>query len=519
MHGLSGGIKKKFVGLSDDAASAMGKMWRGKDAAKSIKEVSEQVTKELGDDIASALSKADDVLSREFRDEVVKLERLLEDSVNTANKYMHRSLSKLQTQKNNAELLIERIDRSILVNKNKLSNISPDDPGHKILLENAHNLITKRNELGKRYSIITDKQSKLSEIYAATTKGNQKQALQLLDNNPELIHAEPGVKAWRDSLVNGMRDHQRGMDAVRRNMVATKSKNIKSDSAFLKEYISLKSLPDGGKALSRWMANPANKEKLFKLQQSPRVKKIIDQGYVTLKQRILGVTPTEWAKRLGVAAAGVTAGSVGMYNWMADNDPNKVSNSAKKVSSMLSDDLMDNEVVAKTNKSLKRISDIAVKADEMMSENQAKAVEFYATRTAQELSILSGLIEQWPDVVESSQNPAKAKKTYEGLVKYANSLANMISNIGKNVGINIAKMDKQVVQDDNIVKVQNALGLKPTGKIDDATETALKGLEKKFARQSREKWESFDTSLVDRAVGHVVKYEDLINIINRMRKY
>lgn len=473
-----------FLNLSDEAlkgVKGLGKLWAARGAAKAGGETAEFATKYADDIIEQVLKQSDNTLrfSEKFQKELIS-------NISEAQLGMDRLLNKIK----------------IWAANNPVSASNADD------------FISSIQKL------------------KLTMGQNPREALAML-NNPEFI----AVSGFPEFI-----SLERILSGVVKNaddVLAAQSKYLGNNAKFIEEYIELLN-PSNALKLEMWSKNIKNVDKLYSLTGTGKYKEIINKmisdGNVPFMSKIRGLTMADKAKRIGVGysalSAATAAGAYGVYEWFDDNDPMQIAAKGNTVSSALSG--MSGNTINQINKSIANVGAIASNANSGMATNPGAASQNYIRDMGREVQFLTNALKNWDAVVAEASNPEEAIKARNNLVDLIQDVNNSMVDLGNKIGVNISNQgvagigpskitqNLTMTENQNITRIQGILkstfpGIKQTGELDTQTIMALKQLESSF--NARAGTNEFTGLFVVPETGYIIKYDNLIESMNIIRKY
>lgn len=435
-----------------------------------------------------------------------------------ANKGLSNSISKLNTE---AVAIKQERDRML----RKLRTWEALESDKRVKSVGEH-LAARVRQLDGEFAVKSGQLKELSDIHrVATTPGKEAMAMQQLVNSTEEgVRNVPGITQWYSEMQS--------LFHTNKQVLGMTSRNLGNDTKFLQEYLALKRNPSAAGKLELWVSNPSNFRKLEELHQSDRIFDIINAGKLSRRQKLLGITPRDMAKRLGLGTAAAGTGVIGLYSWFSgSNNPAVVGHQAAQMGGSvqtLQSRGDGGKILNDVKRSLGNIEKLVADVNPKLSTPEAPAAtELYINEMSKELMVLIGAIRKWPTVVQNSNNPKLAQAQGQDLYRFVDTQIKGLKSLAEQLGISIqmpgtapgiAGLTTQRSPDsDNLTKIQGFLRLNQTGRLDGATIQALRNLEYRFNKRARTS--EFTGTFVVPEAGHVVSYDDLIKAYKIIQKY
>lgn len=300
-----------------------------------------------------------------------------------------------------------------------------------------------------------------------------------------------------------------------------------SDSKFVLKGIELKKYdPEGFKL---FLANPKNYSRWLKLESSPGyVSELIEKGSLRIpwKRKMIGITPAETAKRVGLGVGAPLTGAVAIYHWFGSNDPKEVSmkssDNERSIQSIRTSG-EGQEILNKAKASVSKINALAQSVDKDLSTGNASQSTYrYISGINAELLTLTQALEHWDVVVQNSDDPQFALSAGKKLLKYTEDLAKNNRELQRQLGISDSGVAskttmKPVEKNNNILEIQKILQLNQTGILDKETVDNLQALERQFNRKANT--EQFTGAFVNPQTGYVISPNNLATAYRKIQKY
>ena len=306
------------------------------------------------------------------------------------------------------------------------------------------------------------------------------------------------------------------------------------DTKFIQRALQLKS--NNPKTFSLFMAHPQNAARFEKMQLNPGyIGELIEKGSprIPLRRKLIGVTPAETAKRLGLGAATLTGGygAIKLYNWFGNNDPQRVAAVSKgAVDDGFQSSGAGARVLVSIKQSLKKIEDASNNVNSALaSDNAESGAQQYIKTIVVEKENLKKQLEQWDAVIEGTPSDQQdaAYKMGSQIQAFVNELEKMMGEFTSTSGVGAAtrapgRSAPSAQPDRNIVQVQGLLknldpSIQATGQLDDQTTKTLTRIEARFNQISdSNQWTG---ALVDPASNYVISSSNLKEAFKRIRKY
>lgn len=308
------------------------------------------------------------------------------------------------------------------------------------------------------------------------------------------------------------------------------ARSTKGNAGFIEEYLRYSKSPHSPEA-QRWLANPANVDRMLKLRESGRAAKIISElersGRVSVPvmTKLKGVTYTDLAKRMGLGGAvGLGAGGLGvakLYDWMGDvgdfslSGPpieTTMSNLQQKTSGPGA------SVVQEANRALGVINQSALRSKQMMDRDPQTAIANMTREFGQQHMRLLQVLNNWDKVTANTTDPEAAEQAQDQLAGFVNNIGAKLKQLGVTVNVPIKRESDPLEDYANISQIQRYFGVRPTGKMDPSTASKLRALEAKLNEKARDMGANRDFSgfFYNPTVGHVIPYPDLLESIKRL---
>ena len=387
-------------------------------------------------------------------------------------------------------------------------------------------LVKEEAEIAQRIALQKNQINSVSKMLQTSIEpGGERVALDMLAKNEHQLRTVPGVLEWKMGIDGVFRKN--------RQVLKLTSKNLGSDTKFLQEFLSLKRNPAAAKKLELWSANPHNFNKLEKLMHKDKIFDIITKGKMTTRQKLMGVTLGDTAKRLGIGTAAVATagGAIGVYSWFDDNDPKETATQAEDIVTNLRGLKVHGygkTILTRILTTIEGIGRLSSKTNGGLSSNPVKASEEYVDGASRGLQQLHEHMQQWEIVVQSSSDQDKAREIGSQLNGLINKMATSLESAGTMVGIGATGAGagvagKTMTKSNNISKIQGFLrsnfnaGIRQTGELDRDTVQALRVLEQNFNRKSGDT--RFTGLFVVPEANHVINYDDLVEAYRRITKY
>jgi len=302
-----------------------------------------------------------------------------------------------------------------------------------------------------------------------------------------------------------------------------------NDTKFLQEALYMRA--NNPETFKLFIANTKNAARWKKLSlNSGYASKLIEKGSpsIPLRRRIIGITPGETAKRLGIGTAAGTAGIVGLYHWFGNNDPMITSGNSGSVSAsigLLKAGGEGGRILSQVVLSLNKIDSISKEVDKKLATDGAQeATSMFVTGISAELKTLTLALYKWDIVVQNSNDQKLALIEKQKLQRYVEQLASGLHDLSKILGVDSGIAGATTMREvttgtnsDNLTKIQGFLRLNRTGRLDSKTIKALRNLEYRF--NSRARTDQFTGAFVIPEVGHVVSYDNLVIAYQKIQKY
>lgn len=490
-------VAKAFGSASDDLTRASAKWWAkaGKEVAE---ETGEQATR-LVDKLISGFKQVSE-LGEKAGAEVNNL-------VREGHKDLGKAIQRLRSEVVEDQREIQRLTRTIYPTK----KVSPEELDEVAQEQAEQMLIELQGRVRENKGIMES----LSSAWKRASDGQVEDAINILEGT-EVPLTHPGVAAARNKYNEALN--------LTRNIMNQATTG--SDAAFLKKYLALKRSPAAKRKLELWLANPRNNARLNKLMERDKIADILEAGRLTRRQKLLGVSIGDTAKRLGVGTAALAggAGLLKVYDWFSDNPPDKNVKVATGLGFQISRLQVRGPGAAILNdvkNSLSTISNAAKNVETKLSTEDAKdATQEYITTVSNEVNDINTNLSKWQMVVDNSNNPREAQRIGQKLTKYVENLTGTLVSLSKKLGvsIDISKTPDMVAQvgENEVSKIQDLLGIRQTGKVDRNTINVLRRLEQEFNdRSGTNEW----TNALVSPNGDITDYNNLIRAFNVINQY
>ena len=298
---------------------------------------------------------------------------------------------------------------------------------------------------------------------------------------------------------------------------------------FIQRSLNLKS--NSPEQFKLFIAHPKNYSRYMELSNSPGyVGKLIEKRFVArvpLRRRLIGITPDETAKRLGVGA-GLLATGFGvtkLYNWFSSNDPAEVVNKSKTAKlnlQSLGAHGPAKSIVDGVTKSLDNIGSAANKLNNGLASGSSSAVSTYIVALTKEHQTMSDALKKWNLVIQNSANRNAAIGAGSMLQNTIDKIGTQLKSVGGIVGISTTGVseparDPNILQLQGFLKSNYKLNIEESGKLDKLTVNALKKLEEYFNKRSGD--DEFTNFFVIPEDGFVINYNDFLEAGRRIAKY
>lgn len=302
-----------------------------------------------------------------------------------------------------------------------------------------------------------------------------------------------------------------------------------SDIDFVNQYLKHYKRSESIDA-QKWFANPHNIDRLDKLKSSGRVEKILSEleGKATklpMSVRLEGLTYGDVATRLGIGAAAVGAASVpavtGVFDWF-ESAKNAVSADVSELEATLSQlhsktSGRGKDILSAVNNAMRNIGIESINVKNNMEKDVPNAINTFVEGIARQHETISGAIDNWSTVVQSSSDKQLAQKAGQLLEAFARLIEGKFKELGASVGVTPKVKSEELVENANIMQIQQALRLPVSGELDDNTVSALKDIENKMNMHAGTT--EFTGMLYNPAKNHIIQYKDLLEINRRLSKY
>lgn len=508
---------KAVATSSDNVFSGLRHLWKGADEAveQSIKSV-ERSGKEL----------IESTLHKDFAGDFARKVR------ETTNK-IHQSLSGAEAQANSviqSGAPIKRVGDLLKDNPDEfIQRAVGDDLGVIIVPESIKgggpetikNYV--RNMIRDPLSRMQQAEVQLHYVNRAKDVMREPNGLQNLKSLLDVERKEAGG-FFGSGLERNVPELRNLIDDV--NEVYSLNRSSVSDRKFIQEAISLASDPSNAETFKLFMANPSNASRWAKMKMSSgfvgdMIKRMDPR--ISLKRKLIGITPKETAKHLGLGLAtlGAGYGAVKVYNWFGNNDPKRVESVGASIQSSLpgiDSKGVGQSMIQDVQSSISKITHLANNVNSGLGEDNApEAIRSYLSGVSTEIGKITNNLEKWDLVVNSATNKPAALALGNNLVEFVRDTSGQIGKLSSQIGVSIEETGKAGITDTNISKVQDFLGLHPSGKLDRDTAERLRDLENEFNRRAGTN--RFSGVFVVPEIGHVIDYNNLVQAYQRIQKY
>lgn len=359
----------------------------------------------------------------------------------------------------------------------------------------------------------------LGGVWEKATSNNVYEALNAL-KGADIGGTHPGVGMARSKLEEATRLAENIGKAVHKG----------SDTSFLKKYMSLKRSPTGKQELQKFLANPQNLQRLNKMMSKDKLFKILDEGKMTTRQKLLGVSLGDTAKRLGLGTAAVAAGTalLKVYDWFSGHNPaskaNEYSNLANQISKIGATG-QGIGVAEEVRESLKKMESVSKEAEGLASEDKEEAKRSateYVGRMTKEVDDINSALGNWNKVVEGSRDKELAIRLGGEVSQAVRDFRSELVDLAKTLGVstNISRTPgvsgRTVTNKNDISEVQGLLGLPITGRLDRKTINNLRQLERQFNQKADT--DEFTGAFV-RSDGSIINPDNLVKAFNLIKQY
>lgn len=497
------------------------KLW-GKAAETGVKageEAGEVAAKNLAKELAESTAHKEFVgaFSREVRETTNGLYKALsgaEAQAESIIKGSDEALNKITKQLSNTESFSR-----IIATKGKSINMNiPED-----ILTNSNADQIKQyilNQAKKGLGNVDQAKAQLFYIERAKNILNEPDGLEKF---VDLLDAErkSGGGFFGSGLENKIPNLRNMMDKVKD--VRALDSSALGDTQFVQKALKLKT--DDPEGFKLFISNPKNYARWDKMRSSRGfVGDLIEKGSprISLKRSIVGITPMETAKRIGLGGAisAAAAGAMKIYNWFAGNDPEKVSSSGRGVIGELDSIQTSPEgqaVLTKLKNSLNNIASLADKANSgLATEDAPQVTEQYIQGIGSEMVNVKDALGHWNSVAQGSANPEAANRALNKMGEFFDKIGAGFSQLQSQFGESGVAGKGEAV-DENISKIQKFLRIPETGRLDEETISTLRQLEQDFNRRAGSL--RFTGAFVVPEVGHVAPYDDIIKAYQKIQKY
>lgn len=508
---------KAVASSSDNVFSGLRHLWKGADEAveQSIKGV-EKSGREL----------IESTLHKDFAGDFARRVR------ETTNK-IHQSLSGAEAQANSVIQSGGPIKRV-----GDLLENSPDEFIQRAVGDNLGVIIVPesikssgpeaiknyvRNTIRDPLSRVQQAEAQLHYINRAKDVMREPNGLQNLKNLLDVERKEAGG-FFGSGLERNVPELRNLIDDV--NEVYSLNRSGVNDRKFIQEAISLASDPSNSETFKLFMANPSNASRWAKMKMSPgfvgdMIKRMDPR--ISLKRKLIGITPKETVKRLGLGLAtlGAGYGAIKVYNWFGNNDPKRVESAGTSIQSSLSSvgsKGIGQSITQDVQNSISKITHLANNVNSGLGEDNApESIRSYISGISTEISKITNNLEKWDLVVNSATDKSVALALGNNLVEFVKDISGQIGKLSSQIGVSVEETGKAGITDTNILKIQEFLGLHPSGKLDRDTAERLRDLENEFNRKAGT--DRFSGIFVVPEIGHVIDYNNLIQAYQRIQKY
>ncbi|KKL70143.1 hypothetical protein LCGC14_2107880, partial [marine sediment metagenome] len=234
-----------------------------------------------------------------------------------------------------------------------------------------------------------------------------------------------------------------------------------------------------------WSANPKNFAKLKTLMSRDKIFAISEQGKMKLRHKIFGVSMSDTAKRLGIGTGAVaaSAGAIKVYSWFNDNDPSEVAAYGSSVEVSIASIRTSGDgllILRDTRVSLKKMTRAANEVNSgLAGDNAAEVAKKFIETISEELPKLHNALKQWEIVAKNSDNPEQVKTVREKLYAFVDKMARGLGSLDihfRGISGRGPRMPGRT-SNKNIQQVQEFIGVKQTGELDQQTIRALRSFE------------------------------------------
>jgi len=492
-------VAKAFGSASDDLARASAKWWAraGKEAVEESAEGAARMAEKLVTDFKQVSD-----LGEKAGAEVTKL-------VRSGHGDLSKALQRLRAEILEDQREIQRLTRTVYPTK-KVDPQQLDQVAH----EQAEQMLM---DLQGRVTENQKLMETLSGAWQNANSGNVRGALDVLrSSDAPMTH--PGVAQARGK-------YEEAFNLTQNIMKQTTSG---SDTAFVRKYIALKRNPAASRQLELWLANPQNNARLSKLMSKDKIADLIaGGGKLTTRQKIMGLTVGDTARRLGLSAAALAGGAalLKIYSWFDDNPPAENSKASNGLSSELSRLEVSGRgrvVVNEAKGSLSDMARLSAGVDSALKgENAERAIQMYVTKMSKEINDINGALGDWQTVVEGSDNPELAKQLGQKITTFVQESTNTLVGLAERLGVSadISKTPGMTIKEpgkNEVSEIQGLLGIQQTGRVDRNTIQTLKRLEQDFNKRSKtDEW----TGALVAPDGRITDRNTLIEAFNIVNNY
>lgn len=439
-----------------------------------------------------------------------KLTRELEEKANGARTGLSKIIAERNSHLKELERFLERTDRNIA----KYEGIEEKNKGifDRIKLFSKSKMDTER-----KIAETQDQIQKLKNVFISAEK-NPDEALRLASSDPDLFTL---VGDWRNQVSQILRDTK----AIN----SSQSKNIGNSAKFLEEYLTKKRLPGGEEQLQFWLSNPNNFRKLEELLSLDKVVKLIkdDAVSVPLRNKLLGFSIGDMAKKLGLAAGALTGGglaTVKLFNWFNDESKSTTSKSNGLLSTLnaVQTSGLGSNILNSAKSAANKIQQLADHLDDNIDKDPEVTAKTYLNGVVQEVTNLTSALNNWDQVVRNSKDRGVAEQARSKIKEFIDNSQNNIGKLGKDLGISInLQTSNKPLGNNEITKVQQLLNnrgynIPVTGEVDNTTISALEALEREFPVERTGK--DISGTFVNRQNKSIISYNNLIKVLKMLER-
>lgn len=439
-----------------------------------------------------------------------KLTRELEEKANRAREGLSKVIAERNSHLKELERFLERTDRNIA----KYEGIEEKSKS----IFDRIKLFSKSKADTERKIMETQQQlQKLKNVFILAEK-NPDDAIKLASADPDLFTL---VGDWRNQVAQILRDA--------RAVNQSQSKNLSNSGKFLEEYLSKKRIPGGEEQLQFWLSNPNNFRKLEELMSLNTVVKLIkdDAVSVPLRNKLLGFSIGDMAKRLGIGASALTGGgyaAVKLFNWFNDESKSTVSKSNGLLSALnaVQTSGYGSNILNSAKGAASKIQQLADHLDDNVDKDPETTAKTYLSGVVQEITNLNSALKEWDQVVKNSKDRETAELARAKIKEFVDNSQNNIRKLGKDLGISVnLQTPSRKPQSSEIIKIQQLLNSRGydipiTGEVDNTTISALEALEREFPAERVGK--DISGSFVNRQNKSVISYNNLIKALKILEK-